>query len=130
MESEEFRSAVDEETAREAWVFDGMPYYVEEMVFRRADTVICLDYSRFVTMTRVIRRSFRQTFLRQQVGVHSPMSLRSLREEDHPIRWAWKTHAERRAQMRDWAQRPELAHTKIVVLPSPRVGERWLSQDH
>jgi hypothetical protein len=105
-----------------------MPYYVEEMVFSRADTVVCLDFSRFVTMNRVIRRSFRQTFLRQQVGVHSPMSIRSLRESEHPIRWAWTTHAERRSQMRDWAERPELAHTKRVSLGSPREAEEWLSE--
>lgn len=127
MESEEFRSAVDETTSKGCWVFDGMPFYVEDVVFSRADTLVCLDYSKPVVMNRVLRRSVRQTFLQQQVGVHSPLSLRSLRRADHPMRWAWTTHRERRDQMHEWANRPELSHTEKVFLRSPREAKRWLA---
>ncbi len=33
MESPEFRSAVEEAIAAGNWVFDGMPFYVEDVVF-------------------------------------------------------------------------------------------------
>lgn len=126
MDSEEFRSAVDRATGKGCWVFDGMPFYVEDVVFQRADTVVCLDYGKPMVMNRVVRRSLRQTVLRQSVGVHTPISLLSVRQADHPIRWAWKTHSERRAQMREWAKRPELSHARKVFLRSPRQAKRWL----
>ena len=127
MESPEFRCAVEDAIAADRWVFDGMPFYVEDIVFAAADAVVCLDYAKPVVMRRVISRSLRQSLLRRHVGVHAPLPFREWRKPDHPVRWSWSTHAERRQQMREWFAWPELAHTQRILLRSPREASRWLS---
>lgn len=126
MESPEFCKNVERDISVDAWVFDGMPYYVEDLVFPRADTVVCLDYAKSLVMSRVIRRSLKQSLLRQQVGVHSPRPFKDWRKADHPARWAWATHNERHQQMREWSKRPEISHTNWIFLTSSQQSRRWL----
>src|SRR4051812_43880374 len=82
--SAEYRRAVEEAVAAEAWIFDGAPYWVESIVYRRADTVLALDYRKWTVMRRVIWRSLR-----------SP-DARSWFDPTHPVRWAWSVWGERR----------------------------------
>lgn len=128
MESPDYRAAVEKAISAEKWVFDGMPYHVEDLVFPKADTVVGLDYPKTVVMSRVIRRSLKQSLLRRQVGVHSPGSFRDWRKAEHPVRWAWSTHLERQQQMRDWSKRQETSHIDWVLLKSPRQARLWLEQ--
>ncbi len=126
MESEEFRRAVEVATAGSTWIFDGMPYYVENLVFSRADTVVCLDYSKKAVMSRVVRRSLRQSLLRQHVGVHLATPFKDWRKADHPVRWSWSTHSERRSQMSEWSKRPETSHATWIFLSTSNEASRWL----
>lgn len=128
MESPEYGAAIEKAISVDTWVFDGMPYYVEDLVFPRVDTVVCLDYPKRVVMSRVIRRSLKQSLLRQQVGVHSPQPFKDWRKAEHPVRWAWSTYLERREQMGDWANRPEVRHAKWILLKSPQQASRWLER--
>lgn len=128
MGSPAYRETVAAAVSSDAWVFDGMPYYVEDVVFAAADTVVCLDFSRLVVMQRVVRRTLRQTLLKRRVGAHEPLRLGDLRSPEHPVRWAWTTFAERREQMREWPTRDELAAVDVVALRSPRAAGRWLDQ--
>lgn len=128
MDSPAYRETVAAAVSSDAWVFDGMPYYVEDVVFAVADTVVCLDFSRLVVMQRVLRRTLRQTLLRRAVGAHEPLRVRDLRSPEHPVRWAWSTFAERREQMREWPTREALAAVEVVGLRSPSAARRWLDQ--
>ena len=112
--SDEFRAAVAEAVALDGWVFDGAPYYVEDVVYRRAESVVALDYPRRVVMRRVVRRAL----LRPDA--------RSWRDPHHPVRWAWSVWAERRREIADLERRPELASAQLIRLSSPAAARRWL----
>jgi adenylate kinase family enzyme len=113
--SDEFRAAVADAVARDAWVFDGAPYYVEDIVYERAQFVVALDYPRRVVMRRVVSRALRQP------------DPRSWRDPHHPVRWAWSVWAERRREIADLERRPELASAQVIRLRSPTAARRWLA---
>jgi adenylate kinase family enzyme len=113
--SPEYRAAVADVADRDEWVFDGAPYYVDEVVYRRAQLVVALDYPRRVVMRRVVWRALRRP------------DARSWRDPEHPVRWAWSVWTERRREIADFERRPELASAQIVRLGSPADARRWLS---
>jgi adenylate kinase family enzyme len=112
--SDEFRAAVAEAVALDGWVFDGAPYYVEDVVYRRTESVVALDYPRRVFMRRAVWRAL----LRPDA--------RSWRDPHHPVRWAWSVWAERRREIADLERRPELASAQVIRLGSPAAARRWL----
>jgi adenylate kinase family enzyme len=112
--SPEYRAAVSDLVRREEWVFDGAPYYVDEVVYGRAQLVVALDYPRRVVMRRVVWRALRWP------------DAQSWRDPEHPVRWAWSVWAERRREIADLERRPELASAQIVRLGSPADADRWL----
>jgi adenylate kinase family enzyme len=100
---DDYRRRVGEVVAGDAWVFDGAPYYVDAVVYPRADTVVALDYAR-VTVLR--RAAWRALQTRRSSG----------------LRWAWKVWAERRREVAAL----DLPHAEIVRLRTPRDARAWL----
>jgi adenylate kinase family enzyme len=113
--SDEYRAAVAHIAGTDKWVFDGAPYYVDEVVYGRAQLVVALDYPRRVVMRRVVWRALRRP------------DARSWRDPEHPVRWAWSVWTERRREIADLERRAELASPQIVRLCSPANARRWLS---
>lgn len=103
--SDEYRANVACEVAREEWVFDGAPYWVEDVVYPRAELVVALDYPRRVVMRRALFRSLRR------------------RAPWYTVRWAWRVWPERRVEIDELERRADL---EIVRLRSPRQARRWL----
>jgi adenylate kinase family enzyme len=62
-------AAVDAAGSR--WVFDGAPYNAEMVVYPHADTVVALDYPRWVVQRRVLARSARLWLTRRPDGAHT-----------------------------------------------------------
>jgi hypothetical protein len=113
--SEEYRAAVAREVTKEAWIFDGAPYYEESIVYSRADTVVALDYARRVVMRRVVWRALRRP------------DTWDWRDPYHPVRWAWAVWAQRRREIAGLERRPELASAQVIRLASPAAARRWLA---
>jgi adenylate kinase family enzyme len=108
----EQRAAVERATAGDAWIFDGAPYYVEDVVYPRAQLVVALDFPKWTVMQRVIRRALLQP------------DARSWRDPGHPVRWAWSVWRERRVEIAELGGRTGL---EVVRLRTPREARRWLA---
>jgi hypothetical protein len=65
-------AAVDAAGSR--WVFDGAPYNAEMVVYPHADTVVALDYPRWVVQRRVLARSARLWLTRRPDGAPTTRS--------------------------------------------------------
>lgn len=113
--SAEYRDAVARVARRDAWVFDGAPYYVDDVLYPRAEVVVALDYPRRIVMRRVVWRALRRP------------DERSWRDPHHPVRWAWSVWAERRREIAELERRQELASTRVIRLGSPDDARRWLA---
>lgn len=119
------RAAVDAATSGARWVFDGTPFYVEDIVYRRADTIIVLDYSRLTCVWRALRRSVRLMVTRRRRDSHYA-PVRGWLNREHAIRWAWSTQPERRQRFGKLAAEALLTETRVVRFRCPRQAEAWL----
>ncbi|MBV9539628.1 MAG: hypothetical protein JO167_00020 [Alphaproteobacteria bacterium] len=121
---EEFRRRVTAATASESWVSDGnYGGVVGPVVMGRATYVVWLDYERPVVMRRVIWRSIIRVLDRKELWPGTGNRERFIQwftDPDHPIRWAWRTHAYRRARIEAMLDEPQNKHLKVFRLCHPR----------
>lgn len=124
---DDFVANVQALTAREAWVTEWQYGAVRPLLAARAELIVILDLPTRVTMTRVIRRTVSRRIHR------TPLWRAQLREkplhtfftdEDHIVRWAWRTRNKYRAQHGALA---DLAPgTPLIRLRTAREVAAWL----
>ena len=112
---------------REVWVADGNYSDVRDLLWPRATTLVWLDYSRGVVMGRVVRRSVVRAVTRRELWNGNRSDWRRWGDPDHPIRWAWRTHAANRMKYEGLITRPEWSHLEVVRLRRPAEAEALLS---
>jgi hypothetical protein len=118
-------AAVDAAGSR--WVFDGAPYNAEMVVYPYADTVVALDYPRWVVQRRVLARSVRLWLTRRADGAHTSTDPPwRWWAPHHPVGWAARTHAARHAEIAELFARPDVAHAHRLRFTSPRQAAVWL----
>jgi len=105
------------------WVFDGAPYYVEELVYGRAELIVAFDLQRRVVMGRVITRS-----LRLAPAPHRDRSWRAWLNREHPVRWAWSTWRDRNHELANLGDQAGASQATIVELSTPRGVTAWLER--
>ena len=95
---QEFRRKVEAALSPESWVSDGNYRRVRDLVLARATHIVWLDYSRWVVMNRVLRRSLARAMTRQELwpGTGNREDLSRWLDKEHPLRWAWDTYEGRR----------------------------------
>lgn len=125
---ESFVADVDAFTGRDRWVTEWQYSAVRDLLADRADLLVWLDLSRARVMRQVTIRTLRRRLQRQVLwnGNVEPGLWTVLREPDHIIRWAWRTHPEsaRRIEALQ-ARRQDLP---IVRLAGHREADRWREQ--
>jgi adenylate kinase family enzyme len=117
-----FEARVRAAIADEHWVCDGNYSEVRAIVAAHATDVVMLDYSGAVVMRRVLRRSFLRALLRKELwpGTGNREHFAKWIDPGHPIRWAWSTHARRRASYRAILADPPHADVRYHHLTHPR----------
>jgi len=118
----EFQRRVQAAAEAPAWVCDGNYPGVRDVVLARATHVVWLDYSRAVVMWRVIRRSFWRALTKVELwpGTGNTEAFAAWIDKGHPIRWAWDTFAQRRAQYARLLDAPILAAAQAYRVKRPQ----------
>jgi len=113
----------------EAWVVDGNYRKMHDLTWDRADTIIWLDYSLWVVMTRLIQRTFTRILFRKELwnGNHERLG-NAIFSKDSILLWALQTHPKNRIIYSELTSQPQYAHLTIVRLQSPRSSRLWLAQ--
>src|ERR1041385_1676006 len=124
--SEAYQTAVAAALDKNEWVFDGPPYFVEDLVYSAAQVVVWLDYTRPLVMSRAIWRSLGRTFGPTEPGQDSWWRFRQWVTPGGP-RWAWQTYSQRRQEFGKLSQRPEMATVQVVRFSRPRAARIWLT---
>ncbi|OAK51239.1 AAA family ATPase [Rhodococcoides kyotonense] len=122
-----FEADVDEFSSRPSWVTEWQYASVRDKLADRADLLVWLDLPRTTVMRQVSQRTIGRRLRREVLwngNIEPP--LRSIfREEDHIIRWAWRTHSLTGERVLAVAERrPELS---IVQLQSRADVEQWVT---
>ena len=122
---EALRARVAPLVAGPAWVIDGAYRgKLGDLVLARADTVLWLDLPRRVWFPRLVRRTGRRVFFREELWNGNRETLRGvLWGPDALLPWAWRKYADRR---RRYAI--ELARYPVIRLRSTRAVTRFLAE--
>lgn len=103
-------------TSGDKWIFEGNYLSLRQFVWQRADTIIWLDFSRFVVLRRVCCRIVR----REQLWNGNTMNWQRAWSGVHH---SWSTYQGKRVNYpRFLAQFP---HLQVVHLRSPRQAKQW-----
>ena len=118
-----FEERIAAATATETWVFDGNRLYLRRLVWRRADTIIWLDYSLPVILRRACIRNFRRVLTRETLWNGNRENWR--RAVGGVLQSIRAFFLSRR---RIPSAIAEFSHLRVVHLRSPREALDWLCQ--
>lgn len=121
---EDQRRIFMEVTAADAWVLDTAYSSWLDLALDRVDLVVGLDYPRWLSFQRLLRRSVRRAVDRQPICNGNTESFRLLVRRDSILRWHFSSFARKRARMRAWAADP--GAPEVLLLRRPRDLEAWI----
>ena len=128
---DEFRARVHAFCAQGAWVTCGKYAVVRDLLFERAEVIVCLDHHRLRQTLRVARRSWSR-FLRREVlwnGNREPW--RALFPFGDPeqaiIRWAWRGVPRARRLFDELEAHPPHPGVQVVRLRGWGEVEAWFA---
>lgn len=122
-----FRDRTEQALRGNHWVVDGNYSKVRDIVWSRADTVVWLDYTLPVIMTRLLRRTFRRVVLQEELWSGNQETLQLTFSRDSILLWALRTYKKRRREYPILFEQPDYKHLKVVHLRSPKTTNAWLS---
>ncbi len=121
-----FQQGVEQSLTGDSWIVDGNYSKVRDYVWRKADTVVWLDYSLPVIMSRVLRRTYKRVTTQQEVCNGNRETWKTTFSRYSIILWVLQTYKRRRKEYPILFQQPEYAHLQIVHLRSPQAAQDWL----
>ena len=121
---EEQRRRIAELCAGDRWVLDAAYGKWRDLVLARTELVVGLDYPRWLSLGRLLRRTLVRSVTRVRICNGNVESFRQAFSADSIIRWHFTSFANKRARIRAWAA--ESPGPEIVRLTSPRQTRRWL----
>ncbi len=107
--------------ASEGWVIDGNFADFRDQVWRRADCVVWLNYSRWRVMGRVLRRNLGWWATRERVWSGNVITLRRVVSG---LRFAWRRHGRIRATYPGFLR--GLDGGVVCVFRTPAACEAWV----
>ncbi len=124
-----FRERVRQALSSDNWVIDGNYSAVREIVWRRADTLIWLDYPYYVIYPRLFLRTIKRARTRENLwnsGNHESLRAQFL-SRDSLFLWAIKSKRKQRRVYPDVLEKPEYQHLQVHTFRNPSQTARWLA---
>ncbi|MEM8705406.1 MAG: adenylate kinase [Actinomycetota bacterium] len=116
----------EEITARDAWVLDTAYGAWRPVVLDRVDLVVALDYPRWVSLARLVRRTASRLVTRTPVCNGNVENARQVFSSDSIIAWHFRSFRRKRERILGWEADPSFP--PMVRLTSPRATARWLAE--
>ena len=111
--------------AGERWILDSAYSAWIDVPMARAQLIVALDYPRWRSLGRLIRRTMLRNLDRQPICNGNTESFRQILARDSIIAWHFRSFARKRDRIRAWAADPPGAGG--VRLTSPAAARRWLA---
>lgn len=124
-----FLEDIDAVSSVEKWVVEWQYNSARPMLTARADTMLWLDYPRYLVMWRVTKRTVWRWLTRAELwnGNRERSLWGALTDREGIIRWAWNTHHLTAERIETLLK--ESTHLVIVRLKSPRETRLWLERN-
>ncbi|MCB0113155.1 MAG: AAA family ATPase [Caldilineaceae bacterium] len=128
LETPILQQLVAERVSAERWALDGNYRHLRDIVWRRATTLIWLDYPFWLVMWRIVSRTFLRALGHQELWNGNRESIRQgFFSRNSVILWSFNTYHRRRKEYPVLLQQPEYAHLNVIIHHSPAETKRWLS---
>lgn len=121
----EQRRRIAEVCAGEEWLPDAMYGTWTDIVLGRADLVVALDYPRWSSFGRLLRRTASRIAHRSAVCGGNRETVRTALARDSILWWHVTSFRRKRRRMRRWAADP--SGPAVVLCRRPRELDAWLS---
>ena len=115
---------IAEVCAGERWVLDAAYSKWQDVVLPRAQLIVGLDYPRWLSLGRLLRRTAKRSVTRERICNGNVETFRQMFSADSIIRWHFTSFASKRDRIRAWAAEPP--GPAVVRLTSPHETRRWL----
>lgn len=112
--------------SRDRWVLDSAYGFWRDIVVPRAELVVALDYPRWLSLSRLVRRSVRRVVTRQPVCNGNVETLARLLAKDSIFYWHFNSFARKRRVLKEWQSSPDMP--AVMVFRRPRDLDNWLAQ--
>ena len=123
--AEEQRRLIASICTGERWILDSGYSTWLDVVLARVDLVVALDYPRWRSLGRLVRRTLARVIDRRTICNGNTETFRQMFSSDSILVWHFRSFARKRARMRAWAADPD--GPTVVRLTSLAATRRWLA---
>ncbi len=113
--------------AEDRWVVDSSYSAWLDVVVPRVELIVGLDFPRWLSLQRLVRRSLRRWATNELVCNGNTESLRQLFSRDSIVVWHFRSFRRKRDRMRAWAAASQ-GGPHVLLFSRPRELEAWLEQ--
>ena len=106
------------------WILDTAYSRWLDLALPRAELIVALDYPRWLSLGRLVRRSVMRAVDRRKICNGNTESFRQLVSRDSIIVWHFRSFAHKRQRINEWAA--DGSGPAVVRLTSPSVTRQWL----
>lgn len=110
----------------DSWILDGSYAIVQDIVWPRAEAIVWLDYSGWIVMWRLFKRSLYRIFLRKKSERPGKARIVSADKRTQTYLRSVFTHNKRRQQYFATLYKSKNRHLHIIRLCGPKDAEKWL----
>jgi adenylate kinase family enzyme len=125
---ETFAERVDRAVAGDEWICDGNYSRVRDLVWKRAGTLVWLNYGFPRVFARAVHRTLRRAITGEELYSGNVESLRNITDRDWIPWWVIRTFRRRRREIPQLLARPEYAHLEVVELTRPEETRAYLER--
>lgn len=123
--TEEQRRRISSLCAEERWILDANYAQWGDAALARVQLIVALDYPRWISLSRLLRRTLHRSMSRRQICNGNVETFRRVLARDSIIRWHFESFARKRERIRRWAAEP--SGPDVLRLTSPSETRRWLA---
>ncbi|MEU7654212.1 adenylate kinase [Micromonospora taraxaci] len=119
------RSRIEEICRRDRWIVDGAYHGWRDVPLARADLVVGLDYPRWCSFGRLLRRTVRRVLTGEEICNGNRETLGGVLSPDSILVWHVTAFGRARRRMRAWQTDPSAP--PVVLLRSPAELDDWMT---
>lgn len=119
------REVIGEIVAGERWVLDSSYGIWLDLVLPRAELVVGLDYPRWLSLARLVRRTVSGAVTKEPRCNGNVESWRNMVSRDSILLWHVRSFARKRERMRAWAA--DVGGPQVLLFRHPRELDAWLA---
>lgn len=126
---EVFRERVENATSSPRWLVAGNYRTVRDIIWRKAEAIIWLDYSLPLIFGRLWRRTWRRWWYQEELWNGNREKLWwhfKIWSEESLFHWLFKTYWRRKREYPALFSMPENQHLKVIRFGRPNEADEWL----